>query len=102
VRYFDAVKSATERCTEAGIRVSLFIDPDMKQIDAAHRIGAPVIELHTGSYADADGVPERAYELERIRAAAAHANALVYRSTPATACITTTCRTSSPSPGSSS
>ncbi|HZW24497.1 MAG TPA: pyridoxine 5'-phosphate synthase [Gallionella sp.] len=76
VRYFDAVKSATERCTAAGIRVSLFIDPDMKQIDAAHRIGAPVIELHTGSYADADSVPERAHELERIRAAAAHAHAL--------------------------
>lgn len=74
VRYFDAVKAATERCTEAGIRVSLFIDPDMKQIDAAHRIGAPVIELHTGSYADADSVPERARELERIRAAAAHAH----------------------------
>lgn len=76
VRYFDAVKSATERCTAAGIRVSLFIDPDVKQIDAAHRAGAPVIELHTGSYADADSVPERAHELERIRAAAAHAHAL--------------------------
>ncbi|MDP2144504.1 MAG: pyridoxine 5'-phosphate synthase [Gallionella sp.] len=76
VRYFDAVKSATERCTAAGIRVSLFIDPDMKQIDAAHRMGAPVIELHTGSYADADSVPERARELERIRAAAAHAHTL--------------------------
>ncbi|MCK9202473.1 MAG: pyridoxine 5'-phosphate synthase [Gallionella sp.] len=75
VRYFDAVKAATERCIEAGIRVSLFIDPDMKQIDAAHRIGAPVIELHTGRYADADSVPERARELERIRAAAAHAHA---------------------------
>jgi pyridoxine 5-phosphate synthase len=75
VRYFDAVKAASERCAEAGIRVSLFIDPDMTQIDAAHRIGAPVIELHTGSYADADSVPERARELERIRAATAHAHA---------------------------
>jgi pyridoxine 5-phosphate synthase len=75
VRYFDAVKAATERCAEAGIRVSLFIDPDPKQIDAAHRIGAPVIELHTGKYADADSVPERAHELERIRIAAAHAHA---------------------------
>ena len=76
VRYFDAVKVATERCTAAGIRVSLFIDPDMKQIDAARCAGAPVIELHTGKYADADSVPERAHELERIRAAAAHAHAL--------------------------
>ncbi|MDH4234896.1 MAG: pyridoxine 5'-phosphate synthase, partial [Gallionella sp.] len=48
VRYFDAVKSASERCAAAGIRVSLFIDPDQKQIDAARRIGAPVVELHTG------------------------------------------------------
>jgi pyridoxine 5-phosphate synthase len=75
VRYFDAVKAATERCAEAGIRVSLFIDPDPKQIDAARSIGAPVIELHTGKYADADSVPERAHELERIRIAAAHAHA---------------------------
>jgi pyridoxine 5-phosphate synthase len=75
VRYFDSVKAAAERCAEAGIRVSLFIDPDMKQIDAARRCGAPVIELHTGKYADADSVPERAHELERIRAAAEHAHA---------------------------
>lgn len=75
VRYFDAVKAATERCKEAGIRVSLFIDPDMKQIDAAHSIGAPVIELHTGSYAEADSVSACAHELERIRAATQHAHA---------------------------
>lgn len=74
VRYFDAVKAASERCTAAGIRVSLFIDPDEKQIDAARRTGAPVIELHTGKYADADSVPERAHELERIRTAAEHAH----------------------------
>ena len=76
VRYFDSVKAASERCAEAGIRVSLFIDPDENQIDAAQRIGAPVIELHTGRYADADSVPERAHELERLRVAAAHAHAL--------------------------
>ncbi len=75
VRYFDAVKAASERCAAAGIRVSLFIDPDEKQIDAAVRIGAPVVELHTGKYADADSVPERAHELERIRVAAQHAHA---------------------------
>ncbi|MDD3884894.1 MAG: pyridoxine 5'-phosphate synthase [Gallionella sp.] len=76
VRYFDSVKAATERCTEAGIRVSLFIDPEEKQIDAARRIGAPVIELHTGKYADADSVPARAHELERLRIATAHAHVL--------------------------
>ncbi|HET7833985.1 MAG TPA: pyridoxine 5'-phosphate synthase [Gallionella sp.] len=76
LRYFDSVKAASERCAEAGIRVSLFIDPDFRQIDAAHRVGAPVIELHTGKYADADSVPERAHELERLRAATQHAHAL--------------------------
>src|SRR5574340_386051 len=75
VRYFDAVKAACERCAAAGIRVSLFIDPAEKQIDAARRIGAPVVELHTGQYAEADSVPEREHELERIRTAAAHAHA---------------------------
>jgi pyridoxine 5-phosphate synthase len=74
LRYFDAVKSAVERCADAGIRVSLFIDPDEAQIYAAHRAGAPVIELHTGKYADANSVPEYKYELERIRIAAAHAH----------------------------
>jgi pyridoxine 5-phosphate synthase len=76
VRYFDTVKSACERCGEAGIRVSLFIDPDLKQIDAARSAGAPVVELHTGKYAEADSVPEHKRELERIRNAAEHAHAL--------------------------
>lgn len=75
VRYFDTVKAASERCAAAGIRVSLFIDPDPKQIDAARRTGAPVVELHTGKYADADSVPEHEHELERIRTAAEHAHA---------------------------
>ncbi len=75
LRYFDAVKSACERCAEVGVRVSLFIDPDQKQIDAAVRAGAPVIELHTGKYADTDSVPAHQHELARIRVAAAHAHA---------------------------
>jgi pyridoxine 5-phosphate synthase len=53
----------------AGIRVSLFIDPEAAQVEAAHRAGAPVVELHTGAYADAAG-PSRAREFERLRAAA--------------------------------
>jgi pyridoxine 5-phosphate synthase len=76
IRYFDAIKSACHRCAEADIRTSLFIDPDFKQIDAAKRAGAPVIELHTGKYADADSVPARLHELERIRSAAEHAHGL--------------------------
>lgn len=75
VRYFDTIRSACERCAEAGIRVSLFIDPDQTQIDAAQRAGAPVIELHTGKYAEADSVPEHAHELQRLRVASAHAHA---------------------------
>ncbi len=53
----------------SGIRVSLFIDPDPAQIEAAQRAGAPVIELHTGAYADATGAA-RAREFERLRSAA--------------------------------
>jgi len=76
VRHFDAVQRATARCTEAGIRVSLFIDADQRQLDAAGKLGAPVVEIHTGKYADADSVPEREHELERIGSAVAHGHAL--------------------------
>ena len=76
VRNFDSVKRATERCLEAGIRVSLFVDADEKQLDAAQKLGAPVVEIHTGKYADADSVSDREHELERIRRAAIHAHAL--------------------------
>jgi pyridoxine 5-phosphate synthase len=58
----------------AGIRVSLFIDPDERQLDAARKLGAPVVELHTGAYCDATG-PLRARELQRLAAAAALAEA---------------------------
>jgi pyridoxine 5-phosphate synthase len=53
----------------SGIRVSLFIDPDASQIEAAQRVGAPVVELHTGTYANASGAAQ-AREFERVRAAA--------------------------------
>jgi pyridoxine 5-phosphate synthase len=76
VRHFDSVKRATQRCLEADIRVSLFIDADEKQLDAAHKLGAPVVEIHTGQYADADSVSERAHELARIQRAVAHGHAL--------------------------
>ncbi|MEL7310651.1 MAG: pyridoxine 5'-phosphate synthase [Pseudomonadota bacterium] len=54
------VKSAVERLDLEGIRTSLFIDPDRRQIDAAVDSGAPVIELHTGAYAQADGAEAQA------------------------------------------
>ncbi|SMH60569.1 pyridoxine 5'-phosphate synthase [Azospirillum agricola] len=60
----------------AGIRVSLFIDPEPAQLDAARALGAPVVELHTGAYCDADTPEARARELERIVRAAAHAEAI--------------------------
>ncbi|BEG75343.1 pyridoxine 5'-phosphate synthase [Achromobacter xylosoxidans] len=66
----SAVTDAVGLLTETGIRVSLFIDPDPAQIEAAARAGAPVIELHTGAYAEAEGEAAQA-ELERIRAAVA-------------------------------
>ncbi|MGF7173134.1 pyridoxine 5'-phosphate synthase [Azospirillum doebereinerae] len=60
----------------AGIRVSLFIDPEPAQLDAAKALGAPVVELHTGAYCDAETPETRAHELERIVRAAAHAEAI--------------------------
>lgn len=66
----SAVSDAVGLLSEAGIRVSLFIDPDPVQIEAAACVGAPVIELHTGAYADAQGEAAQA-ELQRIRAALA-------------------------------
>ena len=69
--HYDAVKLAINQLQEAGIRVSLFIDPDEKQIAAAKELGATVIELHTGRYADVTG-DEQIKELERIKKAAAY------------------------------
>jgi len=70
---FEKVKAACKKLADAGIRVSLFIDPDVKQIDAAVNAGAPVVELHTGRYAEAKTPEEAAPELERIRQAARYA-----------------------------
>jgi pyridoxine 5-phosphate synthase len=53
VKNFKKVKQASEKLEKSGIAVSLFIDPDKKQIDAAKKTGAKIIELHTGRYADA-------------------------------------------------
>jgi pyridoxine 5-phosphate synthase len=71
VRYFDAVKSAMSQLTAAGVhQISLFVDPTVEVMRAAAEIGAPVVELHTGCYADALDAETQAHELERIRAAA--------------------------------
>ena len=70
---FERVKQAAHDLGAAGIRVSLFIDADAGQVDAAHETGAPVVELHTGRYADARAPEEQAAELEKIRTTAAYA-----------------------------
>ncbi|MFH4156638.1 pyridoxine 5'-phosphate synthase [Acinetobacter bereziniae] len=66
VGHFADVKAATQALTAIGCDVSLFIDPDFAQIDAAIACGAPTIELHTGAYADAESGAEQQAELERI------------------------------------
>lgn len=63
---FDAVRTACRQLAAAGIRVSLFVDPDDMQLRAAHETGAPVVELHTGRYADAPDANEQAREYERV------------------------------------
>ncbi len=69
----EHVRPAVERLSVADIRVSLFIDPDIDQIDAAVECGAPAIELHTGSYAELEG-QARLKELRRIIEAAEYAD----------------------------
>jgi len=72
VRHFDKVKQACQRLGEAGIRVSLFIGPDEAQLDAARAAGAPVVEIHTGSFADAETETAREQEFRRIESAVVH------------------------------
>lgn len=72
VRHFEQVKHACRQLKDAGVRVSLFINADFDQIDAAVRAGAPVIEIHTGRYADATTSVEQANELEKIREAVSY------------------------------
>jgi pyridoxine 5-phosphate synthase len=69
------IADACRTLTEHGIRVSLFIDPDAEQIEASAEVGAPVVELHTGAYAEAEG-PAVARELARIDAGAGRARSL--------------------------
>ena len=103
---FENVKNAVEKLKAAGIFVSLFIDPDIEQLDAAKGVGAHQVELCTAEYAEmtlsaraahGEGEQRAAAEIERIRAAAAHAKSLglnvaaghglTYRNVPALAAI---------------
>jgi pyridoxine 5-phosphate synthase len=69
------VADAVGRLNDAGIRTSLFIDPDSEQLEAAAQVGAPVVELHTGTYADAVGEAQTS-ELNRLREAAVYGHGL--------------------------
>ncbi|KEY57064.1 pyridoxine 5'-phosphate synthase [Serratia sp. DD3] len=69
----DKLTIAIERLSRAGILVSLFIDADHRQIDAAVAVGAPYIEIHTGHYAEAEGELAVQAELQRIAKAATYA-----------------------------
>ncbi len=69
IAHSDSVHHACRRLAEAGIRVSLFVDPDRAQLQASRDCGAPVVELHTGAYADASPGTQ-AGELQRIEDAA--------------------------------
>lgn len=72
VKYFSQVQAAIKQLQAQGIRVSLFIDADAEQIQAAAEAGAPVIELHTGRYAEAHEAAEQAKELERVKEGVQH------------------------------
>ena len=69
IKYFSEVSAAIKQLQAEGIRVSLFIDADAAQIQAAAEAGAPVIELHTGRYADAHDATQQQAELQRIERA---------------------------------
>ena len=69
----EKITATIARLKNADIEVSLFIDPDTKQIESAIRSGAPIIEIHTGAYADAESEQDRNNELDRIVSAASFA-----------------------------
>lgn len=75
VGQFDALRATVDRLRASGIRVSMFIEPSVDQITASHLLGAEMVELHTGAFANAQGEVQAA-ELVRIREAAEHAHLL--------------------------
>ncbi|MEW6313458.1 MAG: pyridoxine 5'-phosphate synthase [Pseudomonadota bacterium] len=76
VQHFQRIQAACKQLGAAGIRVSLFINAEQAQFNAAKNAGAPVVEIHTGHYADAANADAQARELEKIRAAVEYGCAL--------------------------
>jgi pyridoxine 5-phosphate synthase len=74
IKHKKRIEDITSALTEAGIAVSLFIEPDLNVVDTCVQVGAPVIELHTGTYASCQG-NEQQKELNKIKFAAKHADA---------------------------
>lgn len=72
----DKIADAVKRLTDAGIKVSLFVDADERQLKACSYVGAPYIEIHTGAYADAENDKEQLAELNRIQDGVAFAAGL--------------------------
>lgn len=72
----EVLSKTIERLHDSGIKVSLFVEPDLKQIETSKEIGADYIEIHTGTYANAKSEDEIFEELEKIRIAAKHAKKL--------------------------
>lgn len=80
VQYFDAIRAAMTRLTDSGVKqISLFVDPTVEAMHAAAQVGAPVVELHTGCYADAATPELQRIELERIKEAALEGNRMGLR-----------------------
>ena len=79
ITYHEAVGNAIFRLDRAGILVSLFIDPDERQIEAAHRLRAHAVELQTANYSEADTPEAAARQLDILRKAAAQAKSLGLR-----------------------
>lgn len=78
IGHYDALKSTVDSLSQEGIVVSLFVDADEPTLDACKALGAPVVELHTGAYCDAEP-NQRPVELERLIRAADHAQSLGLR-----------------------
>jgi len=76
VKYKSKISKVIEKLSKKGIVVSLFVDPKKSDIKASKEVGAPYIELHTGSYANASDMKSRKAQLQRIRDAALYAKAL--------------------------
>ncbi|EFP98080.1 pyridoxine 5'-phosphate synthase [Vibrio caribbeanicus] len=76
VGQLEKIKAATNKLSDAGIKVSLFIDADREQIMAAKECGAPFVELHTGQYAEAKSDEDKQNELKKIAAGASYAHGL--------------------------